>query len=119
EEVRLNRRLSPGVYLGVVPVALEGGRPVVEGHGEVAEWAVKMARLPEDATLERRLDRGELNRDQMVKLARVVAGFHAAAESSEHISAYGRLDVVAGNARENFAQVQPEVGRTIHATVFD
>ena len=118
EEVRLNRRLSPAVYLGVVPVSLDGGRVVVEGRGEVIEWAVKMARLPEDATLERRLDRGELNPDQMVKLARVVAGFHAAAESSQRISTFGRFDVVAGNARENFSQAEREVGGTVHPAVF-
>src|SRR5690348_4891671 len=51
EEVRLNRRLAPGVYLGVVPVVREGGVVRVEGTGEVLEWAVKMVRLPAEASL--------------------------------------------------------------------
>jgi aminoglycoside phosphotransferase family enzyme len=55
EEVRLNRRLAPEVYLGVVPVTRSGRRIRVEGDGEVVEWAVKMRRLPDDATLQNRL----------------------------------------------------------------
>src|SRR3954465_14445290 len=56
EEVRLNRRLAPDVYLGVVPVTAAG----VEASGEPVEWAVKMRRLPDEATLQQRLLRGEL-----------------------------------------------------------
>ena len=58
-EVRLNRRLAPDVYLGVVPVLrLPDGRFVVEPTdgsegAEVVEWAVKMRRLPDDRTLDR------------------------------------------------------------------
>src|SRR2546423_126078 len=51
EEVRLNRRLAPDVYLGVVPVTAGG----IKGKGEPLEWAVKMRRLPDDATLQKRL----------------------------------------------------------------
>src|SRR5262249_1720379 len=42
EEVRLNRRLAPGVYLGVVPVTSRDGKVQIEGSGEVIDWAVKM-----------------------------------------------------------------------------
>ena len=45
EEVRLNRRLAPSVYLGVVPVCREGSQIRIEGHGRPVEWAVKMQRL--------------------------------------------------------------------------
>src|SRR5262245_41125832 len=60
EEVRLNRRLAPEVYLGVVPVSEADGAPgdlglAVEGAGRVAEWAVKMERLPASSTLAARL----------------------------------------------------------------
>ena len=55
EEVRLNRRLAPTAYLGVVPVAVGAGRLRVDGEGDVVEWAVWMRRLPDEATLGRRL----------------------------------------------------------------
>ena len=46
EEVRLNRRLAPAVYLGVVPITREGSEVRVGGSGAVIEWAVKMKRCP-------------------------------------------------------------------------
>src|SRR5437899_11610419 len=50
-EVRLNRRLAPAVYQGVVPVTADDATLKMEGQGEPVEWAVKMERLPENATL--------------------------------------------------------------------
>src|SRR6266478_1729901 len=51
DEVRLNRRLAPAVYLGVVPVTKAKGRIAIDRPGELVDWAVKMTRLPETATL--------------------------------------------------------------------
>ena len=45
EEVRLNRRLAPDVYLGVEPITEEAGRLRFGGSGPVVEWAVHMRRL--------------------------------------------------------------------------
>src|SRR5438477_12554466 len=58
EEVRLNRRLAPAVYLGVVPITRSAGGLKVGGEGEAVEWAVKMARLPDRAALRESLRRG-------------------------------------------------------------
>ena len=58
--MRLNRRLAAEVYLGVVPVTRDDKGVRVEGDGEVVEWAVKMRRLPDEATLQSRLPRGEI-----------------------------------------------------------
>ncbi len=118
EEVRLNRRLAPDVYLGVVPVTRAGDGLQVEGAGEVVEWAVKMQRLPDEATLERRLERGVVAVPHLEALARTVAGFHARAEAGKHVAAFGRFAVVAGNARENFAQSVGRVGTTVSPAVF-
>src|SRR5262245_57539521 len=77
EEVRLNRRLAPQVYLGVVPVAESGGRLRLEGPGPPVEWAVKMQRLPDGATLLGWLRRGELTAERCGELGRRLAEFHA------------------------------------------
>jgi aminoglycoside phosphotransferase family enzyme/predicted kinase len=120
EEVRLNRRLAPDVYLGVVPVVrTPDGRLRLEGEGEPIEWAVKMVRLPEAATLLSRLQRGELDCPTVERLARAVARFHATAVANEHTAAFGRFDVVAGNARENFTQSAWLIGTTVSRAVFD
>lgn len=119
EEVRLNRRLAPGVYLGVVPVAAEGPGVRVEGRGEPIEWAVKMVRLPDASRLGESLRRGEVGRAEVESLAVRLAAFHASAEAGAGVAAYGRFAVVAGNARDNFAQSEAHVGRTISRAVFD
>jgi aminoglycoside phosphotransferase family enzyme/predicted kinase len=118
EEVRLNRRLAPHVYLGVVPIVFVGDGLRVEGSGDVVEWAVKMVRLPAEATLEQRLLRGQLDTAVIERLASQVADFHARAERSEHISSFGRLEVVARNARENFSETRQHVGKTVTGRVW-
>jgi uncharacterized protein len=123
EEVRLNRRLAPEVYLGVVPVTTRGASismdAQTEGAGEIVEWAVKMQRLPDDATLLTRLRRGEVGCELVEALGLKIAGFHASAESGQHVSAFGRFDVVAANTRENFHQAQSQVGVTVSPAVFE
>src|SRR6186713_2536599 len=49
EEVRLNRRLAPDVYLGVEPVRRNAGGHAIGGDGTVVAWAVHMRRLPDEA----------------------------------------------------------------------
>jgi uncharacterized protein len=118
EEVRLNRRLAPDIYLGVVPVTHgpEGLR--FGGEGEAVEWAVKMRRLPPDATLLGDLQRGSLEKGILDGLARRLAGFHREADQGPEISRYGRYEVVAGNARENLSQAESQVGRTLSPEVY-
>ena len=119
EEVRLNRRLAPTVYRGMVPVTRTPTSVRMEGQGEVVEWAVKMERLPEAATLLHRLRRGEVGVELVEALARKVASFHARAERGEHVAAFGRFEVVARNAQENFEQAASQVGVTLNSDVFE
>ena len=50
-EVRLNQRLAPQVYLGVVPVTVGGdGMHAIDGDGRIVDWAVHMRRLSEAVT---------------------------------------------------------------------
>ena len=119
EEVRLNRRLAPSVYEGVVPVTSDGSGVRMEGRGEVVEWAVKMRRLPAAARLGARLGRGEVGQAHVEQLARRLAEFHALADAGPSVAAFGRLAVVSRNALENFDQSVGHVGTTLSRTVFD
>ena len=48
-----------------------------------------------------------------------MAEFHRTAERGEHVSRFGHFDVVAANARENFAQTKAHVGVTVRPAVYD
>ena len=79
-EMRLNRRLAPGIYLGVVPLTLAGGCGLAIGSkGVVVDWLVKMVRLPAERMLDRRLARGDWHYADAHALADFLAKFFATA----------------------------------------
>ncbi len=79
-ELRLNRRLAPDVYLGMVPLTLEAdGRLAIGGQGRPVDWLVKMVRLEAEQMLDRRLARGEWHYGEIEALAQRLAGFFATA----------------------------------------
>ena len=82
EEVRLNRRLAPDVYLAVVPLTLgTEGQLSIGGQGETVDWLVKMQRLPEERMLDRLIGRGTVRQEEIIRLSRRLAGFYASAEA--------------------------------------
>jgi aminoglycoside phosphotransferase family enzyme len=77
DEVRLNRRLAPHVYVEVVPLTWDlaaGFR--LEGKGHPVEWLVKMRRLPAEQMLDRALAAGIVGRHDAVRVASVLARFY-------------------------------------------
>ena len=77
-EVRLNRRLAPTTYLGVVPLAEQpDGRLSLGGEGEPVDWLVKMARLESGRMLDARLAAGDWHYGEIEALACRLAGFFA------------------------------------------
>jgi uncharacterized protein len=113
EEVRLNRRLCPEIYLGVVELRAGPAGAVFGGSGTLVDYAVKMKRLPEDRMLAQLLERGELQPDQMAALGRVVARFHAKAARGAQIDAQGSSAAIRANWEENFRQAAPFASRTV------
>lgn len=77
EEVRLNSRLAPGVYRGVIPLMLSStGRLSVDGEGEIVDWLVAMNRLPADCMLDMRLEAEHILDQDVERLAQVLANFY-------------------------------------------
>jgi aminoglycoside phosphotransferase family enzyme/predicted kinase len=118
EEVRLNRRLAPHVYLGVVPVVGTAQGLRLGGPGDVVEWAVKMQRLPDAATFLERLRKVDVDAALMETLARRIASFHQSAETNERIAGFGRFENVAKTIMDIFDEAAPRVGVTVSAAVF-
>ena len=78
-ELRLNRRLAPDVYLGVVPLTRSDGGLALGGEGAPVDWLVKMQRLDERDMLDRRIADGRLSVPQLDDLTEVLARFYRAA----------------------------------------
>jgi len=91
EEIRLNRRLAPDVYLGRFPIVRRGedfvlGKLSEEPH-DAADYVIKMRRLPADAILDKRLARHEVDVATIHALADVIVKFFRTA-SSAHATKY-------------------------------
>jgi hypothetical protein len=83
EELRLNRRLAPSIYLGVVPITGTPEAPVLDGPSQPLEYAVQMRRFPQEALFSRQLEAGTLTSADVDSLAALLAGFHALAERAD------------------------------------
>lgn len=124
DEVRLNSRLAPEIYLGVVPIHLSskgyrvGDAPQDESSA-IVDYAVRMVRMPQDGMLDRVAAAGELRREHMLDIAHQLARFHATAERSAVIDSFGGMDGIAHHVRQNFAQTEEYAGRSIARGQFD
>jgi aminoglycoside phosphotransferase family enzyme/predicted kinase len=110
DEVRLNRRLAPDVYLGVVPVRLGPAGHWFGPDGDVVDHAVHMRRLPDDRSMDALLRRGALTGEHLRRLATRLARFYTAADPMPEA---GAVEAIRGHVTENFVQVEPFVGRFV------
>ena len=80
EELRLNRRTAPGLYLDVAPIVATADGPRVGGApGDPVEYAVRMRRFDPDYTLDHLAARGQLTGELIDRLATIVARLHVEA----------------------------------------
>lgn len=109
EEIRLNRRFAPALYLDVVPITGSAAAPQIGGGGPAIEYAVRMREFPQTALFSRIADRGELTAAHIDALARIVGELHTRAESASAHSSFGTADEVLAAAVQNFTQTRPLV----------
>ncbi|HNR23390.1 MAG TPA: hypothetical protein PKL49_10250 [Steroidobacteraceae bacterium] len=77
DEVRLNQRLAPDVYLGVVPLTQDGdGVLRLGGNGAVVDWLVKMRRLPSALMLDSAIAAGRVPAERLIGVGRLLARFY-------------------------------------------
>lgn len=119
QEVALNRRLCPEIYLGVVEIKGQDGQIFIgQEQGEVIEYAVLMKKLPSEKMMDRLLAQGKVSAATLQRLASKIASFHKQAKSDEEISAYGQLQVIQQNIEENFVQTEKYVGTCLPPNSF-
>ena len=114
QEVILNRRLSEGLYLDVLPITMHGGHySMAQGHGEIVEYAVKMRKIPEEMLMKSLFSSGGLGTNHLRAISDVLAKFHQNAKRSPEIDAFGRPEVFKINTDENFQQTEKYIDVTL------
>ena len=106
EELRLNRRWAPELYLDVIAITGTPDRPVPGGTGTPIEYAVRMRRFPQSALLSNKLREGELEAADMLELAEMIANRHAEAPVNRE-ARFGGLAAVRKPMIENLLYLEP------------
>ncbi len=110
EELRLNKRLAPGIYLAVVPIYGTPEHPCLRADGDVIEYAVKMHQFPQEAQLDRVLARGDLQFGKIDAIAQMIATFHEQVAVAGKDTVYGDPEHVYQPMQENFTQIRERIG---------
>ncbi len=106
EEIRLNGRLAPGIYVDVVTVNGTPEHPRISGGGPVIEHAVRMRRFDDSRRLDLELARGAVDAATVRELAIRIADFHEHGAASDPPEDCGTPHAVIAPMRENFAQLR-------------
>jgi aminoglycoside phosphotransferase family enzyme/predicted kinase len=101
EELRLNRRWAPELYLGVVEIRGSRDAAAIEGIGPLIDYAVKMKQFPQSARLDAQLAAGTLDGDDMRSLAAMLAAKHRDAD----VKTPDILDSVSKPMLDNFDDI--------------
>jgi len=124
EELRLNRRLSDDLYLGLVAVvegpagarvleaSAEPGTAPLAGDATVLEVGLRMRQFPQEALLPAALARGAIDASQMEALAADLARFHQQAAVASADGAYGTPAAVLQPVRDNITALEPRLPAT-------
>ncbi|PSB05634.1 adenylyl-sulfate kinase [filamentous cyanobacterium CCP2] len=114
EELRLNKRAAPELYLEVLPITQSGtdASPHYQlgGSGEIVDYVVKMRQFPQNALLTSLFEQGELTENLLRELAQVIADFHASTQTNDYIRSFGEVSQVRQAFDENFEQTEQYIG---------
>ena len=119
EELRLNLRGAPGLYLEVLPVTAQGGGYRLRGTGTPVEYAVKMRQFAPGALMSDRLERGEVTDAHVIALARTVASYHARAAVGPSISRFGEPARIRQAIDDNYRHTERFVGGPLTREQFE
>jgi aminoglycoside phosphotransferase family enzyme len=110
QELFLNRRLCPDIYLDLVTVNRDEDSFNLNGEGAVVEYGVKMVRMPEEQMMVNIIRSGKLESSHIDSLVDVLVPFYERAERNTDIDHFGTAEAVSVNVLENFDQTRDFVG---------
>ena len=94
EELRLNQRFAPELYLEVCPITAPAGEARIGGDGEAIEYAVKMRQFPREEELDHLLDAGAIAPQELENFGGELAAIHARLPSASAASAWSTVERV-------------------------
>jgi aminoglycoside phosphotransferase family enzyme len=118
-EIALNRRLAPEAYLEVVPIYKTTSGFSFNQGDEIVEYAVKMKELPHGYFLNELLEKNLVGEKEINRVISVLHRFYQAETPTPEIEQWGTPEKLKISTDENFAQVEPFIGKTISPAAFE
>jgi hypothetical protein len=112
EELRLNQRLCPEIYLDVVPVVMKENALFVDAEGEIIDYAVKMVRFDRTMELDRMVASGTLKSRHIDLLSSLIARFHESLPPAPPETGFGHPDNLIKPVLHNFLHMEPVLKAT-------
>jgi uncharacterized protein len=110
EELRLNKRFAPDLYVDVVAITRDGDRVLVGGRGTVVEYAVRMQQFSAADELPMLLARNDVDVDELAALGESLAQFHSRAAVSAWTGAAEKTRAMYESVFGNLAQLRAHAG---------
>jgi aminoglycoside phosphotransferase family enzyme/predicted kinase len=114
EELRLNGRYAPQLYLEVIPITGDVDSPRLGGEGPVLDYAVKMRQFDEAGLFTNLLRNKRLSLDIIDETAEVIAAFHQDITAAAPDSPYGTPDAIHAPVAENFQQLSSNAAELLN-----
>ncbi|MFI3185543.1 MAG: AAA family ATPase [Methylococcaceae bacterium] len=113
EELRLNQRLTPDLYLAVIPITGTPDAPKLGGEGVAIEYAVKMIQFPLGQLLSECAQNRQLKTDHIDQLVDIVSHFHDTNAQMEENAQFGDSADIRHWFTENFDHIRPLLNRDL------
>ncbi|MDH5471235.1 MAG: AAA family ATPase [Gammaproteobacteria bacterium] len=118
EELRLNGRLAPDIYLDVIPITESQNKITLNGNGTVIEYAIKMKQFDQHGLLSNLVTENTLTIHHIIELAEVIADFHQTINRISPEQPFGDSDEILKPVMHNFKLLKPIINdkqlQTLH-----
>lgn len=110
QEIQMNQQNAPEIYLEVLPITQADNQIELNGTGQAVEYVLKMREFPQDDLFSSLFEQNQLTETHMEELGRIVAQFHAKAQTNEYIRSFGEVAKIRQAFDENYQQTEKYIG---------
>lgn len=107
EELRLNQRLAPSLYLDVLTITGDENSPSFNGDGPVIDYAIKMKQFPQPTLFNELQKHQQLTDELLIELTEQLSEFHQHIAIASSDSPLGEPNTVFAPVAQNFEQILP------------
>lgn len=119
QELTLNRRLAPEIYLAVLPIVARNSGVQVGGSGNPCEYALQMRRMPQERMMDEVAEREGLSAEIMDRIITRLVPFYQQAATGPRINKFGEIAIISYNHEENFSRTEKYRGVALTREMFD